>query len=109
MLYLKIKNKKNINNFFKYENFKKIQKYIFTNILSRINLLPKESNYRKNLIYLIYKLKFKKINATKIKINRRCTYTNRNRAVLRKYNMSRSVFCNLNQFGLIPGIKKAIW
>jgi len=41
-------------------------------------------------------------------LSRRCLLSNRNRAVLRSYGLSRIVFRDFAQLGILPGYKKAV-
>ncbi len=90
------------------EKNEKVIKFVTTNLLSKISFFSKSSLFRKYMLFLLIKLKINNLNFSKVKILRRCIFTNRNRSILRSYQMSRFVFRNLNQFGLIPGYKKAV-
>lgn len=104
MLFAKIKDLRNRISFLKIEKLKYIKNFVIINLLS--NFRSKFKN-RKHLALVITKLNKKYIS--KVKLVRRCILTNRNRRVIRSYNLSHSIFRNLTQFGLIPGCKKAVW
>ena len=104
MLFAKVKDIKNRVSYLKIEKLKHIKKFVIINLLSKLQL---KFNNRQHLFLLISKLNKK--YTSKVKFIRRCILTNRNRRVLRSYNLSHCIFRNLTQFGLIPGCKKAIW
>jgi len=107
MKYLKVKDIKNRQKFFLNEKKKIIKKTIF------INFLNSFSNHFKSKHSIFLYLLIKKLNyfnkSSKTKINRRCILSNRNRAIVRPFNISRIVFKDLIYFGLLPGYKKAVW
>ena len=100
----KVKDLKNRLGYFKIERIQKIKKFVIINLLSKLYLKFKNP---KHLHFIIAKYNSKSLSKTKFV--RRCILTNRNRGVIRKYNLSHSIFRNLVQFGLIPGSKKAVW
>ena len=104
MLFSKVKDLKNRLDYFKIERVKKIKKFVIINLLSKLYLKFKNPQ-RLHLIIAKYNSK----SLSKTKFVRRCILTNRNRGVIRNYNLSHSIFRNLTQFGLIPGCKKAVW
>jgi len=106
MLFLKVKDLKLRKNYYKIEKKRNINKFTVT-MLSVLQKAYKTSNERKCFSFLLekYKLNFSR----KTKIVRRCILTNRGRGNIRYYNISRSVFRKLNYFGIIPGVKKAVW
>ncbi len=104
MLFAKVKDIQNRISYSKVEKLKHIKKFVIINLLSKLQFKFKN---RQHLFLIILKLNKKYIS--KVKFIRRCILTNRNRRVLRSYNISHSIFRNLTQFGLIPGCKKAIW
>lgn len=104
MLFSKIKDLKNRLNYSKFEKLKQIKKFVLINLLLKLHLKFKS---RQHLFIIISKLNSKYIS--KVKFVHRCVLTNRNRRVIRPYNISHCVFRNLTQFGLIPGCKKAVW
>jgi small subunit ribosomal protein S14 len=107
MKYLKVKDIKNRQNFFLNEKKKIIKKTIFTNFLNSF------SNNFKNKHSIFLYILIKKLTyfhkSSKTKINRRCILSNRNRAIIRPFNISRIIFKDLIYFGLLPGYKKAVW
>jgi ribosomal protein S14 len=54
-------------------------------------------------------LKLLKKNTYKNKILKRCLITDRTKSVYKPFNLSRSIFKDLLQYGLVPGYKKAAW
>ncbi len=104
MLFAKVKDLRNRIAYSKIEKLKYIKNFVMINLLSR---LQGKFKNRKHLSIVIAKLNKKYIS--KVKLVRRCILTNRNRRVIRPYNISHSIFRNLTQFGLIPGCKKAVW
>jgi len=107
MLFLKIKdiNRRKLYN--KNEKFRIIKKFIIINLLSR--LIKNYKNFQEKETFLFLLSKYKLNSISKTKIVRRCILTVRGRATIRPYNISRLSFKKLNQFGLIPGIRKGIW
>lgn len=92
---------------------------------SKFNLLEKRQSLDKllntNLSFKIYSNKkstkafaTSKLNRShflisKVKVNRRCILTNRNRSVLRKYNISQSMFQKISKRGEVFGCHKSCW
>jgi len=107
MKYLKVKDIKNRQKFFFNEKKKIIKKTIFINFLNSFSKHFK-SKHSIFLYILIKKLNYFN-KSSKTKINRRCILSNRNRAIVRPFNISRIVFKDLIYFGLLPGYKKAVW
>ncbi len=107
MLFLKVKDFKNRKKYNKIEKKNLIKKYVIINLLSRLLEQYKTSNERRCFSLLIGQHKFKRLNKTKIV--RRCILTNRSRAIIRPYNISRLAFKRLVKFGSLPGFKKAVW
>jgi len=107
MLFLKIKDSNLRKNYNKTEKKRIIKKFIIINLLSCLLNTYKISKERQYFLYLLSKYDFNSISKTKI--NRRCIITNRGRAIIRPYNISRLAFKKLYQFGIIPGFRKAIW
>jgi len=109
MLFIKVKDSKTRKNVYKIEKNFKIKKYLVSNLLtfwnSNNNIFS--DSKRRQVYFLINQIKYKHLS--KVKIVRRCILTNRNRRVIRPYNISHSVFKNLIQFGVIPGVKKSAW
>ncbi len=48
-------------------------------------------------------------NALSVRIHNRCKLTGRSRGYMRQFGISRIVFREMANRGLIPGIKKASW
>lgn len=107
MLFKQVKDLKFRKFYNKIEKLKQIRKFVFTNLLSNLINKKKTVEDRKRTVFLVYKLNLKLLS--KVKIVRRCILTNRGRQIVRPYNISHSIFRNLNQLGLIPGCKKAVW
>jgi len=104
MFSAKIKDRKIRKSFSKAENFRKIRKFMF------VNMLNNDSNeFSTSLLSSILKLKTSKNLKTKVKITNRCVLNNRGRSVLRPYGISKTAMRNLMQFGIIPGYSKAVW
>ncbi len=104
MLFKKVKDIRNRLLYTKFEKLKYIKKFVIINLLSKLRLNFKNSQQLSLVI-----LKLDKKHISRVKLVRRCILTNRNRRVVRLYNLSHPIFNKLMQFGLIPGCKKAIW
>jgi ribosomal protein S14 len=106
MLSLKQKDLKNRNQLSKFELKNKINKYLLTRILSFYykNCVP----HNLGTTNLIEKT-FSKAKNSKVRINRRCIFNNRSRGISRKYSVSRILFREMLQFGVVPGSIKAVW
>ena len=107
MLFKQIKDLKYRKIYKNFEKYNNIKKFILINFLSKTMIKNNTIESRKRVLFLISKLRSKSIS--KVKIVRRCILTNRGRRVLRKYHLSHTIFRNLNQLGLIPGCKRAVW
>jgi ribosomal protein S14 len=107
MLFLKIKDLRLRKNYNKIEKIRLIKKFTIINLLSRMIINYKTSKEREFFFYLISKYNLNSLSKTKI--TRRCILTNRGRAIIRPYNISRLSFKKLIKFGLISGFNKAIW
>jgi ribosomal protein S14 len=105
MLFAKIKDKRLRLKFLKTEHKNKIYKYLFI----KFSFLKTKINRKfiKKTLLILKKKSFYKSN--KIKLIKRCIVNNRSRGVHKPFNMSRLIFRNLLQFGIIPGYKKAVW
>jgi len=106
MLYLKIRDIKTRSLFFRLENKRRINKYIF--ILSRISEKKCLINNFLWNFWLVYLKKNSKLQS-KTRLLRRCIFSNRNRGVYRPYGLSRIILKNFAHFGILPGYKKAVW
>lgn len=105
MLSLKIKDISLRQRFLKLEKKKLVNKFLF------INILNKKNNFVINtcsFLSLLRQKSIKKINS-KIKIQNRCTLSNRGRGVLRSHSLSRIILREYMQFGIIPGYAKSVW
>lgn len=99
MLSLKNKDIQNRLIFKKIEKSRKIKKFLFVYLLN--NSINKQ--------FLRYYFCEKKSSKSKTKLVRRCVLTNRNRGIIRGFNISRIALRELILFGLIPGFSKAVW
>jgi ribosomal protein S14 len=112
MLFKKVKDIKNRKHFVNEEYKIKLKKFVFINTISRLNFLKKSYRLGLSSFYKAFYLNsfFKKRQSiSKSKITRRCLINNRSKTVSRTFNLSRSIFRDLLQFGFIPGYKKAVW
>lgn len=107
MLFAKIKDLNLRLKFSKFELKKKVDKYVKINILTKSLMLKKVQKKRAYILKSLYKDSFTK--NSKVKITQRCILTNRSRGVYRSHLISRNIFRDLLQFGIIPGYKKAVW
>jgi len=108
MLSAKIKDIKIRKFFLKFEKLKKLHKYLFINIVNS----NKKGLVYKNFFFVFFKLrsKFNFRQTSKVRISRRCIFNNRMRSTYRHFGgISRVLLRNFFQFGLIPGVKKAVW
>lgn len=103
-----IKDKKIRTSFKKIEKIKKIRKFVFTNLFSRISLDSK-FNISKEILFYCFRKQNKNKFKSKVRIVNRCVFNNRGRGVFRPFGVSRIVLRNLMQFGLLPGYTKAVW
>ena len=104
MKYLKVKNQKIRKNFSKQEKNLKIKKFVF------INLLNRNINNKKGLVYSFLHLnKRSNINKKlKTRIVNRCLVSNSARSMSSSFKLSRRHLKNLLTLGLIPGYKKSV-
>lgn len=106
----KIKDIKQRKKLLKLEYKLKSEKFVFLNLVAKLTSLKKEKIIRQSSLYkAFYLLFFKKHSGNKVKLTRRCLITNRAKGVYRSFNLSRLIFRDLLQFGLVPGHKKAVW
>jgi ribosomal protein S14 len=84
---------------------KKINKFLFINLLNRTECLDLKSK----LILLFLKQKTNSKKNSKVLITNRCIFNNRSRGVYRPFGVSRSLLRELMQFGLVPGYSKGVW
>lgn len=103
-----IKDKKIRTSFKKIEKIKKIRKFVFTNLLSRISSDSK-FNVSKEILFYCFRKQNKMKFKSKVRIVNRCVLNNRGRGVFRPFGVSRIVLRNLMQFGVLPGYTKAVW
>jgi ribosomal protein S14 len=110
MLFSKIKDLKLRKLFYKFEYKNKINTFIRLNLVYNASILLCNS---KKLIFLYNSLstnKNKKLNRySKIKIVKRCIFTNRTKNIFKTYKLSQSNLRELISFGIVPGYKKAVW
>lgn len=106
MKYLKIKDIKNRERLFFQEKKKLIKKTLFVNFL---NVFSNHFKRNHSIFLYVFIKKLKCFNSSKTKINRRCILSNRNRSIIRPFNISRIIFKDLIYFGMLPGYKKAVW
>ncbi len=104
MKYLQQKDLKNKIKFFNKETDKKINKFLFINLLNTDKL----ENKRKNIIRKFF-LSKKQLNSNKTKLLRRCLITNRGRVSNRIFGISRVKLRELLTNNQIPGFNKNIW
>jgi small subunit ribosomal protein S14 len=102
---MKSKYIKNVNQrytFNKNEINKKVDKFLFLNILNN----KKISN--KNLFSFLFNMK-KSNMISKTKIKNSCIISGRNKSVEKKFSLSRIKLREFISFGILPGYKKAVW
>lgn len=104
MLFKKVKDIKFRQKFNRIEKLRKVQSFLITNLLNQGFFESK----RRVLLYVLKK-KFNNNLSSKVKITRRCILTNRNRSIVRPFNISRSILRELMQFSILPGFSKAVW
>jgi len=104
MLAFKIKDIKTRQKFSKLENLKKLNKFLFINLLSRKIKLFSNASLQSQLLKLQISSKI-----SRIKIKNRCILSNRNKGVSKYYSLSRIVMRDFMQFGILPGYSKAVW
>jgi|SRR5437868_2290398 len=110
MLFSRVRDFRLRKKFLNSEHKIKVTKFVLINVLSKPSFFKKKRKMRQLLKQTFYsKKKLKQLKNNKVKIVRRCLYTDRTRGMFRSYNLSRNVFRDLMQFGLIPGYKKAAW
>ena len=105
MLIHKIKDIKKRKLYFKFEYLKKIYKIITVNLLNNLKLKKKSGYYSYKLLKLNNSLRL----FSKIKVKNRCIISNRNKAVMRPFFLSRIKMRELINEGVLPGYKKAVW
>lgn len=103
MLSQQKKDKKLRQKFYTKEISKIRLKFLFTYFLNK-KTAQKDSS---RIGDFFYNLSLKK--NTKTKIVRRCVLNNRSRGSIRAFGMSRIVFRELLNFGIVPGYSKAVW
>jgi ribosomal protein S14 len=84
---------------------KKINKFLFINLLNRTDCLELKSK----LIFLLLKQKTNSVKYSKVLVTNRCILNNRSRGVYRPFGISRSLLRELMQFGIVPGYTKGVW
>jgi ribosomal protein S14 len=110
MLFSKIKDFNQRKKLLKLEYKLKSEKFVFINLISKLNFLKKTRRLKRSSLYKsLYLSFFSKKSGNRIKLTRRCLLNNRSKGVYRSFGFSRSIFRELLQFGLVPGYKKAVW
>jgi ribosomal protein S14 len=104
MLAFKIKDIKLRKKFSKIENLKKINKFLFINLLSQKSKKLSDFCLHNNLLKLQINTRI-----SRVRIKNRCVLTNRNKGVSKYYSLSRIVMRDFMQFGILPGYTKAVW
>jgi ribosomal protein S14 len=104
MKYLQRKDLKNKIKFFNKETDKKINKFLFINLLNTDKL----DNKKKNIVTKFF-LSKKQLSSNKTKLLRRCLMTNRGRVSNRLFGISRIKLRELLMNNQIPGFSKNIW
>lgn len=104
MKYLKQKDLKHRKKFFNQEIEKKINKFLFINLLNTKKIAEK-----KRSIVRQYFLIKKNRKTTKTKLLRRCLLTNRSRVSHQTFGISRIKLRELLKEQQIPGFNKDIW
>ena len=107
MLFSKVKDLNLRLKFSKLELKKRVDKYVKLNILIKSTLLKGDQKRRAFILKSLYSET--KIGGSKVKITQRCILTNRPRGAQRSHLISRNIFRDMLQFGIIPGYKKAVW
>ena len=106
MKYLKIKDFNTRFFFKKQEKIIKLQKFLFINA---IHFLRNKNLSSKKMLYLFLKKNKNLRLASKVRIIRRCIFSNRNRSVLQMFSLSRITLRTFINFGIIPGYKKSVY
>ena len=106
MLSSKIKDLKIRYEYYKKELLRKKLKFLFINSLNKELFLVNKKRHSSLIKFFSNKCQGR---ISKTKIVRRCVLTNRPRVSIRKFGISRPVFRELLQNGLIPGYIKAVW
>lgn len=103
MKYLQQKDLKNKLKFFNQETTKKINKFLFINLLNTNKIEEK----KKRIISKFFLSR--KLNSYKSRLLRRCIITNRGRVSNRIFGISRIKLRELLKDNQIPGFSKNIW
>ncbi len=104
MLFSRVRDNRLRQNILKTEHKTKVYKFIFFLLLSKKGKKSKELQK----ILLLSKTKYF-FQCQKIKLIKRCLFNNRARGTTGPLNISRLLFRNMLQRGLLPGYKKAVW
>jgi ribosomal protein S14 len=104
MLFLKYKDIKNRQEYYKREINKNAIKFFIINSLNKKNL---DKKLQKKLLYYCTSKLDKKYSKTKLQ--RRCLLTNRSKVSHRVFGISRIKLREMLKFNIIPGYKKAVW
>ena len=110
MLFSQVKDQKIRKAYLKCEYKKRVKKYVFINLISKLQSFKKsiKKKIQPSLYKSLYTNLFKK-EFSKVSMVRRCLVNNKAGGVYKSFNLSRMIFRDLLQFGLVPGYKKAVW
>jgi ribosomal protein S14 len=106
MISIKLKDIKYRQQFYQKELLKLRLKFLFKNLITSSILREDHENYS---LYLFLFSRLNRVHSSKVKVSRRCILTNRSRTSIRKFGISRILFREMLQFGIIPGYTKAVW
>jgi ribosomal protein S14 len=105
MISSRVKDQKNRKLFAKMEQNRLLLKFIYINLISKVNLV-------KSRPYLQYKY-YRHFNKLKFKISskllNKCIISNRNSKTYSGFKLSRIVFKDLLTFGVIAGYRKSVF
>ena len=105
MLSKKFKDIKKRNLYFKLEYYKKIYKIVVIYLLNNLRFLKKKAYLHARLLKIQQQIRY----LSKGQIKNRCLISNRGKAVLRVFSLSRIKMREFINAGLLPGYKKAVW
>ena len=105
MLFSKLRDYKLRKLLSKSEQKSRIFKFIYFSSLLKVS---NSSPIALRQVVILSKKKYF-FQSNKIKLIKRCLLNNRSKSVIKPFNISRLLFRNMLQYGLIPGYKKAVW
>ena len=105
MLSLKFKSKKLQNCFSKAEKIRVLAKFIEAYIIGS----GKVKKFSSCLNEITVLRKYYLTKFSRVRIKRRCIFTNASKSISKKFGASRFVLRDFMQFGLLPGYKKSVW